>query len=380
MSYLIIKEQAFAKLLWFRKNCNENTVNGTNFQNNSFLEVSLMGISVGEEGDDLLTIDDFKCVPQECTAGNTEPTDEGMAIYFENMMLDNGIMPNQCGRIWAHTHPGVSPQPSGTDEETYRKWFKDAEFAVMYILAEGNNYCKIKHTSKQLGTMNSVVDVYILLDKENKKGQPEYMTTALFFEIEKLSIKMGEAYNILGDHSDMHEIWLEELKRCVKKKSYNTYQPVQTQTGSSHQYSTPKKEEEVKKKEQKTIGFTTTSTSHKFTTSVLLSLMIKYKKDTLNSFGHKAIQEIAQHYGTSTANVQQTYSNLIQFEKYAESTLNELVSGYLNELVVGGENAIKTDKVSNAMLLQICEDIMARPCVISEMVDDILTKAGSSNG
>jgi hypothetical protein len=370
---LIIKEEAFAKLLWFRKNCNENTVFDTKYPNNSFLEVSLMGISAGEEGDDLLTVEDFVCVPQECTTGNTEPTDDGMAIYFENMMFDRGIMPNRCGRIWAHTHPGQSPQPSGTDEETYRKWFKDAEFAVMYILAEGNNYCKIKHTSKQLGVMNSVVDVWIVLDKYDDKGNPEYISAALFFEIEKLASKMQEAYNALSNYSHKHEEWLAELKKCVKKKSYNTYQPTHTTTGSSH-----KTEEKTEKKEQKTIGFTTTS--HKFTTAILLALMIKYKRDTLNAFSHKGIQEIAQHYSISVAQVHQVYNNLLTMEKYSESSMPELVLSYADDLIVDGANAIKTNKIGATMLQQICEDIMARPCVISEVIDDLLTKAGSSNG
>jgi hypothetical protein len=376
---LIIKEEAFAKLLWFRKNCNENTVFDKTNYNNSFLEVSLMGVSVGENGDDLLTVEDFVCVPQECTSGNTEPTDQGMAIYFENMMLDKGIMPNRCGRIWAHTHPGQSPQPSGTDDETYRKWFKDAEFAVMYILAEGNNYCKIKHTSKQLGSLNTVVEVYIMLNKVDRNGNPEYISTTLFFEIEKLATKMGEMYNVFDDHSDKHDAWLEELRSCVKKKSYNTHhhQPHNQQSTHSASGRTHEKEED-KKKEQKTIIYTTTS--HKFTTASLLGLMIRYKKDTINSFGHKGIEEIAQHYGISTAQVNQTYNNLLAMEKYSESTMTELVMDYVNELIVDGVNAIKSGKIGNTMLQQICEDIMARPCVISEAVDNILTKAGSSNG
>jgi hypothetical protein len=186
----------------------------------------------------------------------------------------------------------------------------------------------------------------------------------------------------LSDYSHKHEEWLAELKACVKKKSYNTHQ---TQMHNSQQYThstsgreTGTEKEKEKKKEQKTIGFTTTD--NKFTTSNLLSLMIKYKKDTLNSFGHKGIEEIAKYYNISIAQVNQVYNNLITMEKYSESTMNELVIGYVNELVVDGKNAIKTNKIGNTMLLQICEDIMARPCVISEVIDDLLTKAGSSNG
>lgn len=375
MSYLIIQEKAFAKLLWFRKNCNENNVNETNYANSSFLEVSLMGVSAGEEGDDLITVEDFVCVPQECTSGNTEPTDDGMAIYFENMMFDRGIMPNRCGRIWAHTHPGQSPQPSGTDEDTYRKWFSQAEFAVMYILAEGNNYCKIKHTSKQLGAMNSVVEVYIMLDKLKANGDPEYISTGLFFEIEKLAVKMGESYNILSDYSDKHKEWITELKECVKKKSYGqtsvkTYQPPLGFANSS------KKTEEKEKEDSKIIRVN----EHKFTTSSLLNLLIKFKKNTLNEFTHKGIKEIADHYNISVSQVQNVYSSLTSMEKISEANLSELVMSYANELIVDGVNAIKHKKIGDAMLLQICDDITARPCVISEVIDDLLMKAGSSNG
>ena len=39
--------------------------------------------------------------------------------------------------MWIHTHPGDCPEPSPTDEETFDRCFGSADWAVMFIIAEG---------------------------------------------------------------------------------------------------------------------------------------------------------------------------------------------------------------------------------------------------
>ena len=380
MSYIIIKEQAFAKMLWFRKNCHENNVLDTKYIKSDFLEVSLMGISESEEGQGLLTVEDFVCVPQEVSGGVTEPTDEGMAIYFEEMMFDKGINPNRCGRIWAHTHPGTSPNPSGTDEETFSKWFKDTEFACMYIMADGNDYCKIKHTSKQLGNMKTLVTPYVLLSKLDKNGENTiFISTQFAYEADKLSDKMKESFGsfmqsvVFADYSHLHDEWLAELKRCVKKKSYNTTSAATNRTTVTYPISNGGGLG-LSKKEQKKLNKMGANNGSPIGMDDILIALIKNGKNTLNEFGHAGIAEIANHFKVDVGKVQLTYSNVLQFEKFCTK---DMVLEHIAHLIVDGKNAIEAKTISTEMLIQICTEVSARPAHISDIVDDLLVKAGS---
>src|SRR5262249_31482191 len=50
------------------------------------------------------------------------------------------------GRIWIHTHPGDSPQPSGTDEKTFAQVFGHSDWALMFILARGGEcYARLRY-------------------------------------------------------------------------------------------------------------------------------------------------------------------------------------------------------------------------------------------
>ena len=54
---------------------------------------------------------------------------------------------DQIGRVWLHTHPAHSAQPSQIDENTFRDgWHGPHEFYTMMILAEGGQtYCRTRH-------------------------------------------------------------------------------------------------------------------------------------------------------------------------------------------------------------------------------------------
>ena len=67
-----------------------------------------------------------------------------MADFFE-AQVDAGRKPEQFARIWLHTHPGNSPQPSATDEETFQRVFGKCDWALMFILAQdGKTYAKLQ--------------------------------------------------------------------------------------------------------------------------------------------------------------------------------------------------------------------------------------------
>ena len=98
-------------------------------------EVGGFGISAA---DDLLLIEDFVLVRQHCSVITVAFEDESVAEFFDRQ-IDRELRPEQFGRIWIHTHPGESAQPSSVDEETFARVFGRSDWAVMAIVACGGD-------------------------------------------------------------------------------------------------------------------------------------------------------------------------------------------------------------------------------------------------
>ena len=117
---------AWAKLLYFRDK-SDNEVGG-------------FGIT---EVDNLLFVKEFVAVKQEVTPVSVKFDDEAVANYFEDQ-VDLGRKPEQFARIWLHSHPGDSPEPSIIDEETFERVFGNCQWAVMFVVAQDNKiYAKL---------------------------------------------------------------------------------------------------------------------------------------------------------------------------------------------------------------------------------------------
>ena len=114
---LRLSPTAWAKLLYLR-NAGDTEVGG-------------FGISTA---DDLLLVEDIQLVRQVCSMDSLAFDDESVADFFDRQ-IDAGRTMSQVGRIWLHTHPGSSPQPSQTDEETFARVFGHSDWAVMFILS-----------------------------------------------------------------------------------------------------------------------------------------------------------------------------------------------------------------------------------------------------
>jgi len=93
--------------------------------------------------DDLLFVTDFILVKQKVTVVSVMLDDMAVADYFDQQVeLDR--KPEQFARIWLHSHPGSSPNPSGTDEQTFRRVFGACDWSVMFILAQdGSTYARL---------------------------------------------------------------------------------------------------------------------------------------------------------------------------------------------------------------------------------------------
>jgi hypothetical protein len=104
-------------------------------------EVGAFGISAES---DLLLVEDVQLVQQVCTAVTVAFDDSAVADFFDDQ-VDRQLSPERFGRIWIHTHPGRSPEPSFTDEETFERSFSAPAWALMFILARGGqSYARIR--------------------------------------------------------------------------------------------------------------------------------------------------------------------------------------------------------------------------------------------
>jgi proteasome lid subunit RPN8/RPN11 len=112
----------------------------TFFRDKSDNEVGGFGIT---KPDDLLSVIDFITVKQEVTVVSVKFDDNAVADFFDEQ-VDLGRKPEQFARVWLHTHPGMSPEPSAKDEDTFSRVFGNCQWAVMFILAEGRKtYAKL---------------------------------------------------------------------------------------------------------------------------------------------------------------------------------------------------------------------------------------------
>ncbi len=93
------------------------------------------GFGITDAGD-LLHVRDIALVPQHGNEVFVAFDDTAVAEFFDDQ-IDQGRQPEQFGRIWIHTHPGESAQPSSVDVETFDRVFGRCDWAVMFILARG---------------------------------------------------------------------------------------------------------------------------------------------------------------------------------------------------------------------------------------------------
>ncbi len=122
-------------------------------------EVGGFGISRGgahaDDGDedDLLYLEDFATVRQRVTAISVAFDDAAVADYFDDQ-VDAGLSPARFGRVWVHTHPGDSPNPSMIDEETFARVFGTCDWAVMLIVSRtGRTYCRLSFSAGPGGSV-----------------------------------------------------------------------------------------------------------------------------------------------------------------------------------------------------------------------------------
>jgi len=106
-------------------------------------DTEIAGFGVSADNDPLLIVD-MALIPQQANAVHVCFEDDAVADYFDSQ-IDAGRKPYQFARVWAHTHPGDSANPSPTDEATFSRVFGACDWAIMFILARnGATYARLR--------------------------------------------------------------------------------------------------------------------------------------------------------------------------------------------------------------------------------------------
>ena len=121
-------------------------------------DTEIGGFGVTDPADPLRIIE-FITVKQLVSAVSVSFDDEAVADFFDQQ-VEAGRHPSQFMRVWAHTHPGDSPDPSGTDEETFARVFGGCDWAIMFILARGGQtYARLRFNVGPAGEVCLPVEV-----------------------------------------------------------------------------------------------------------------------------------------------------------------------------------------------------------------------------
>jgi proteasome lid subunit RPN8/RPN11 len=121
-------------------------------------ETEVGGFGVSAEHDPLY-VQDFVTVMQRTTAVTVAFDDDAVADLFD-ALVDAGLPPARFARLWIHTHPGDSPHPSSTDEQTFGRAFGGCDWAVMFILSRtGRTYARLRFSAGPGADLHLPVDV-----------------------------------------------------------------------------------------------------------------------------------------------------------------------------------------------------------------------------
>ena len=193
---------AWAKLLFFR--------------DHQETEVGGFGLSSPEN---LLFMEDFVTVRQEVTTVSVAFDDEAVADFFDRQ-VDAGRKPEQFARVWLHTHPGDSPFPTNTDEQTFARVFGRCQWAVMFILARnGKTHARLRFNVGPGGEISIPMEV----DFSQPFGPSDHEAWKLEY---KANIRAGKWDLAFG----RQETVLDDLERCEWLDSLESMDPAEQKT------------------------------------------------------------------------------------------------------------------------------------------------------
>jgi proteasome lid subunit RPN8/RPN11 len=110
------------------------------------------GFAISAEHDPLY-IEQFLTVKQFTSPMTVRFDPAAIADHFD-ACHDAGLPPARVARVWCHTHPGDSPDPSCVDEETFATAFGSCDWSVMFILSRtGRTYARLNFVAGPRGSL-----------------------------------------------------------------------------------------------------------------------------------------------------------------------------------------------------------------------------------
>jgi proteasome lid subunit RPN8/RPN11 len=162
-------------------------------------EIGGFGIS---DPDDLLCIRYFQTVHQVVSSVTVAFDDTAVADFYEEQ-VDLGRKPQQFSRLWLHTHPGQSPMPSQTDEETYARAFGACDWAVMAILARGGKtYARLRFNTGPGASL--IIPVQVDYMQEFAGSDWEAWEQEYLHHVHPEPLEFLPAAKVPQDHRDRH--------------------------------------------------------------------------------------------------------------------------------------------------------------------------------
>ncbi len=119
-------------------------------------EIGAFGIT---SADDLLRVEEIATVAQTASVASVAFDDAAVADFFDDQ-IDQSRRPEQFARMWIHTHPGDSADPSSVDKSTFARVFGRCDWSVMFILARGGDtYARLQFSVGPGGSLQIPVAI-----------------------------------------------------------------------------------------------------------------------------------------------------------------------------------------------------------------------------
>jgi hypothetical protein len=168
-------------------------------------------------------LEDVRLVRQRCDWASVAFEDESVADLFDEQ-IDLGRRPEEFARVWVHTHPGESPSPSATDEETFARVFGACDWAVMFILAKGGrSYARLRFGVGPGGSLEIPVEIDFAAAfsaSDNEAWAAEYAACVVSLEAQRASVE-GDA-SVPEDEAWWQDLpsWRREFSEEAEYEAY----------------------------------------------------------------------------------------------------------------------------------------------------------------
>ena len=136
---------------------------------------------------------DYIVLKQESTSVSFEFDKDSLENYL-NDMVDQDYSPSQCFRIFAHSHPGNSADPSGTDWTTFNQLMGSYPWFGMLIFAKDQSYFAYIKTTQGVG-LEANCDIEIDWTQPCEEVDFNFLQKEFDDKVSKKQLNWSKPYN-----------------------------------------------------------------------------------------------------------------------------------------------------------------------------------------